>query len=220
MSSGPRPIRLLLADDHPLILAGIKSALYGRRHLFVAGEAHSGAEALSLAMKLKPDIAVLDISMPGRGGLAVAKALAGSLPSCRVVFLSMHDDREYIRRAVSAGARGYVQKDAGPAALVRAIEAVHSGRTFFSDAASQALVSEVVKAGGRMAEEPADVLTKREREVLVGVADGLTNKEIARALSIGVRTVETHRARMMQKLGIATVPAATKYALAHGLIEP
>lgn len=219
MNSASRTIRVLLADDHPLILAGIKSALYGRRHIFILGQAQSGAEALRLAMELKPDILVIDISMPGRGGLAVVKELVESLPSCRSIILSMHDDREYVRRAISAGAKGYVQKDSGPALLLRAIEAVHRGRTFFSDAASKALVSEVVKAGGRMADEPVDVLTKREREVLICVADGLTNKEIARALAMGIRTVETHRARMMRKLGLSTISAATKYALSQGLIK-
>ena len=213
------PIRVLLADDHPLIRAGIKSILGRHPNIRVVGEAAEGDEAVRLARALNPDIALVDINMPVLGGFGAAKALRKHLPSCRVIILSMHEDREYVRQAVAAGAKGYVQKDAAPDALRLAIETVHHGRTFFSDAAARALLSEVVTAGGSMTGGDAGVLTDREREVLIQVAGGDCNKEIAQKLGIGLRTIETHRARIIRKLGIHTAAGLTKFALTQGLIR-
>lgn len=215
----PRPIRVLLADDHPLVRLGIQAMLARRANIRVVAEAACGQEAVTLACTLKPDIALLDINMPGLSGLGAAKELRKRLPSCRVIILSMHEDREYARQAVAAGAKGYIQKDAAPEALRAAIEAVHAGRTVFSDAASRALLTDIVGAGGRMSDADADGLTAREREVLIAIAEGASNKEIAARLKIGVRTVETHRERVMRKLDIRTAAGLTKYALAHGLIK-
>lgn len=213
------PIRVMIADDHPLVRLGIQSMLARRTNIRVVAEAASGHEAVTLAEAFKPDIALLDINMPGLGGFAVAKELRKRLPACRVIILSMHEDREYARQAVAAGARGYIQKDTAPEVLRRAIEAVHSGRTFFSDEASRALLADLVEAGGRMSNADADGLTPREREVLILVAEGSSNKEIASKLKIGVRTVETHRERVMNKLDIRTAAGLTKYAIANGLIK-
>ncbi len=215
----PRPIRVLLADDHPLVRLGIQGMLARRTNIRVVAEAASGHEAVTLACALQPDIALLDINMPGLDGLGVAKELRKRLPACRVIILSMNEDREYARQAVAVGAKGYVQKDAAPEVLRLAIETVHSGRTFFSDEASRALLAAVVHAGGRMSEADADGLTPREREVLILIAEGSTNKGIAGKLKIGVRTVETHRERVMRKLDIRTAAGLTKYALARGLIK-
>ncbi len=215
----PRPIRVILADDHPLVRLGIQAMLANRANIRVVAEAASGHEAVKLACAVKPDIALLDINMPGLGGFGVAKELRKRLPSCRVIILSMHEDREYARQAVAAGAKGYIQKDSAPEVLRRAIETVHSGRTFFSDEASRALLADVVEAGGRMSEADADGLTQREREVLILIAEGSSNKEIAAKLQIGVRTVETHRERVMRKLDVRTAAGLTKYALSHGLIK-
>lgn len=212
-------IRVLLADDHPLVRAGIRASLERHARIRIVGEAPDGAEAVRLACALKPDIVLLDINMPGLGGFAAAKLLRKKLPSCRPIFLTMHEDSEYARQAVAAGAKGFVQKDASPEELRRAIEAVHRGRTYFSDAASRALLADVVGAGGSLRETEDDGLTARERTVLVQITEGVSNKTIAARLGIGVRTVETHRQRLMMKLDIRTPAGLTKYALAHGLIK-
>ena len=220
MTAGPlRPIRVLLADDHPLIRLGIQAMLARRTNIRVVAEAASGHEAVTLACSLKPDIALLDINMPGLGGLGAAKQLRKRLPSCRVIIVSMHEDRAYVRQAVAAGAKGYIQKDTAPEVLRRAVETVHAGRTFFSDEASRALLADVVGAGGQMSDADNDRLTPREREVLILIAEGASNKEAAMKLKIGLRTVETHRERVMRKLDIRTVAGLTKYALANGLIK-
>ena len=220
MSPAPfRPIRVLLADDHPLIRLGIQAMLARRANIRVIAEVATGDDAVRLACALKPDIALLDINMPGLGGLGAAKQLRQRLPSCRVIIISMHEDREYVRQAVAAGAKGYIQKDTAPEVLRDAIETVHYGRTFFTDGASRALLADVVGAGGRMSEVDVDGLTSREREVLILIAEGASNKEAAAKLKIGVRTVETHRERVIRKLGIRTTAGLTKYALANGLIK-
>lgn len=212
------PIRVLIADDHPLVREGIKVSLARHPHIRVVGEASDGEAAVSAAQKLRPDVVLLDLNMPRLDGLGAARRLRKLLPSCRAIVLTMHLDEEYARQAVAAGAKGFVQKDASPATLSKAIEAVHHGRTHFSDAASRALLGEVVAAGGKLS-EAQDALTAREREVLVLIAEGASNKEAAARLKIGIRTVETHRERLMRKLDIRTTAGLTKYALAHGLTK-
>ncbi|UPT75568.1 MAG: response regulator transcription factor [Elusimicrobiota bacterium] len=214
-----RPIRVLLADDHPLVRLGVQAQLARHPGIRVVAEAADGEQAVRLALALKPDIVLLDVDMPKLGGLDAARRIRKSVPACRVIILSMHEDSVYVRQAVAAGAKGYVQKDAPLDELSKAIETVFRGRSHFSDAASRALLDEVVVAGGRVKDDDAAGLTAREREVLVLVAEGLRSREIAARLKIGVRTVETHRQRLMRKLDVRTTAGLTRYALSAGLVK-
>ncbi|MGH7526749.1 MAG: response regulator [Gemmatimonadales bacterium] len=215
------PIRVLVADDHAIVRTGIRHVLEGEPGFTVVGEAATGAEALALAGELRPDVAVLDISMPGVSGLHVAAELRRCAPETRVLILSMHDNTEYVLESVRAGAHGYLLKDTAAVELRGAIRAVQGGESYFSPPIASRL-SAAVRGGmdeqerGRTVEQ----LTAREREVLAGIAQGRTNKEIALDLGISHRTVETHRESLMRKLGIRTIAGLTRLALDEGLIGP
>ena len=213
------PIRVLVADDHAMVREGIRSVLE-REGFLVVGEATTGTEVLPLAETHQPDVAVLDISMPGETGLQAAARLRHALPHIRVLILSMYDNTEYVLESVRAGAHGYLLKDGAAQELARAIRTVLGGEAYFSPVVA-ARLSEAVR--GDIAREQRnsnlDLLTGREREVLAGIARGLTNKEIAGELGISHRTVETHRESLMKKLGIRTVAGLTKFALETKLVE-
>ena len=211
-----RRIRLLLVDDHPIVRKGISSCLARHDHLVIVGEAADGLEAVTRAKELLPDIMLLDIDMPKMSGLAVAEVLRKELPQIKVLILSMHQRPEYLLRILESGARGYVLKEASSEDLVKAIETVNAGEAFFSPAIARLALNQFVQGDG---DEPNLVeLTNREREVLILVAEGLSNKEIANHLGVGVRTAETHRERIMRKLAIHSVAGLTRFALAKGLI--
>jgi len=210
-----KPVRLLLVDDHPVVRKGISFCLQGRGHLQIVGEAANGQEAVVKARELKPDVVLMDIDLPQLNGLAVTELLRKELPQIRVLILSIHTNPEYVLRILQSGARGYVLKDATPEELVRAIDAISSGETFFSPEAARAALNQYVRGG---VSGNAPQLTQREREVLIQIAEGLSNKEVASKLGVGVRTVETHRERIMKKLDIHSVAGLTKYALNKGLI--
>ena len=159
----------------------------------------------------------MDISMPGMNGLAVTEVLRKEAPDMKVLILSVHSNKEYIFRVIQAGAHGYVSKEAPPEELLRAIESVHEGEPHFSEDIARAALNEFVNTGGK--KEPFAQLTVREREVLVLIAEGQSNKEIADRLGIGVRTIETHRERIMRRLNIHSVAGLTKYAIANGLVS-
>lgn len=208
-------ITVILADDHPLVREGIRASLNARKHIRVVGEAADGEEAVRLITALRPAIALLDISMPLLTGIEVVKRVRKTIPSTRCIMLTMHADREYVQQVAAAGARGYVLKDSSPLDLVKAIDSVYAGGAFFSPTASAALLADVPGEP-----QPNFIrLTGRENDVLRLIAEGLSNKEVAHGLSIGVRTVETHRERLMHKLNIRTVAGLTKYALSKGLIH-
>lgn len=214
-----KPIRVLVADDHTIVRTGIRHVLEGEPGFDVVGEASNGSDALALAGELRPDVVVLDISMPGASGLQVAARLrTGSSPP-RVLILSMHDNPEYVLESVRAGAHGYLLKDTAATELRTAIRAVCRGDSYFSPPVARRLSAAV---RGELDAEPAglDQLTGREREVLEGIARGRTNKEIAAELGISFRTVETHRESLMKKLQIRTIAELTRFALGAGLIEP
>jgi DNA-binding NarL/FixJ family response regulator len=212
------PIRVLVADDHAIVRTGIRHVLEREPGFTVVGEAATGAEALELASSLRPDVVVLDISMPGDSGLRVAAELRLRYPETHVLILSMHDNTEYVLESLRAGAHGYLLKDTAATELRDAIRAVRRGESFFSPPIAGRL-SAVVRGGP--AEAPAGALgqlTPRERQVLIGVAKGHTNREIALQLGIGHRTVETHRESLMRKLGVRTVAGLTRLALEAGLV--
>ncbi len=203
-------IKILLADDHPLVLEGIRACLETYDHLDIVGTASNGAQALEMAAETAPDIVLLDINMPELNGLRAAEIFRRDFPEIRVIFLSMHDKREYIYTAMHNGARGFILKDVPSSEVVAAIGAVHSGGTYFSSG-----ISDVIMKTGLQADRGE--LTPRECEVLLKLASGGSNKEIALALDISVRTVETHRKHIKQKLGITSTAGLTRYAIDRGM---
>lgn len=214
----PGKIRLLLVDDHPIVLDGIKSHLCAQPEFEVVADASNGQDALRKAKLTLPDVILMDISMPHMNGLEAIGHLRRQVPNAKVLILTMHESKEYIAQVVRSGARGYLLKDSAPAELVGAIKAVHNGEVHFSPSVSKVLVQEMAD-GTRRADNGAEQqpLTDREREVLSLIAEGLLNKQIADRLGIGVRTIETHRERIMRKLDIHTVAGLTKYAIARGM---
>ena len=215
------PLKVLVVDDHSVVREGLRRVLEegSGGDLRVVAEAANGAEAVERAVREKPDVVLLDLTMPGPGGsgLAVVRTLRDRAPDARVLILSVHDDREYVLESVRAGAHGYLRKDSSPAEIRQAIHAVCAGDSFFSPPVARHLAAAVQDGSQRPAGSLA-ALTARERDVLVGVASGRTNRETAAALGIGVRTVETHRDSLMRKLGIHTVAELTRFALEHRLI--
>jgi DNA-binding NarL/FixJ family response regulator len=209
-------IKLLLVDDHPVVRKGINSCLARHEHLQIVGEAADGVEALKKARELMPDIVLMDIDMPQKDGLEVTELLRKELPKIKVLILSMHSNTEYVMRIIQSGASGYILKEAPTEELVRAIDIINTGEAFFSPEVARAALNKYVRGG---ADDPAAQLTNREREVLVQIAEGLSNKEIANKLGVGVRTVETHRERIMRKLNIHSVAGLTKFAISKGLIS-
>lgn len=208
--------RLLLADDHPVIRRGIAACLTSHPELEVVGEAHDGKETLRKARELSPDIILMDIDMPHTNGLAVTETLRKELPNIKVLILSMSNSSTFVPRILQSGARGYIAKDAPTEELVKAIETVQRGETFFGEEVAQIALKQLM--GGNEPGANSRELSPRERDVLIGIAKGLSNKEIATQLNIGTRTVETHRDNLMRKLDIHSVGGLTKYALANGLV--
>ena len=212
------PIRVLIADDHAIVRTGIRHVLEGEPGFAVVAEAGTAAEALELATALRPDVAVLDISMPDGSGLRLAADLRERSPETHVLILSMHDNTEYVLESLRAGAHGYLLKDTAATELRDAIRAVQRGESFFSPPVAGKL-SAVVRGDAPGAPPGAlGQLTGRERQVLIGVAQGHTNREIATQLGISHRTVETHRESLMRKLGVRTVAGLTRLALEAGLV--
>jgi DNA-binding NarL/FixJ family response regulator len=213
------PIRVLVCDDHAVVREGIRHVLEDEPDFVVVAEAANAQQALALAVEHRPDVIVLDVSMPGESGLRAAPKLREAAPESRILIMSMHDNAEYVREGVRAGASGYLLKDSASAELRLAVRAVHAGGSYFSTPAAQGLTGANDDRDDREGADgapPIDVLTARERDVLAGIARGLTNKEIAAELGISHRTVETHRESLMRKLGIRTVAGLTRYVLDVG----
>jgi two-component system nitrate/nitrite response regulator NarL len=209
-------IRILLVDDHPVVRRGITACLARYPGFLVVGEASNGQEALRKARELSPDVVLMDIDMPQMSGLAVTEVLHKELPQTKVLVLSTGRCLELVPRIIESGARGFVAKEGNPDDLARAVETVHSGELFFSADVAKVAVDQLVHRNGN-AHDPAAPMTGRERQVLTGIADGLSNKEIGNRLGIGLRTVETHREHVMRKLNIHSVAGLTKYAVVQGL---
>jgi DNA-binding NarL/FixJ family response regulator len=215
--SSAAPIRVVLADDHALVRAGMRSLLGGMAQVEVVGEAASGEEALVLAERERPDVVLMDIAMKGITGLEAAARMRDQHPGVRVIILSMHAGEEYVLQALRAGAIGYLLKDAATGELELALRSVMRGESWFSPAVSRQVVEGYVQRVG--GEPVADALTARQREVLKLVAGGKSTKEIAFDLNLSVKTVETHRAQIMERLGIRDVAGLVRYALKTGLVS-
>jgi two-component system, NarL family, response regulator NreC len=208
-------IRILLADDHALVRQGFRMILEAQPDMEIVGQAGDGREAVELAGKLHPDVAVVDVAMPELNGIEATRRIGHVSPRTRVLALSMHKDSMYVREILRAGARGYLLKDSGDADLVAAVRAIAKGDGYISPSVSDAVLSDY----RRHVSDPLDLLTSREREVLQMIAEGKTNKEIAASLNLSVYTVEAHRGRVMEKLNLHSTGELVRFALRNGLID-
>lgn len=215
-----RKIRIVLADDHKLMRSGVRVLLERQQDFTVVGEASDGREAVALVNSQKPDVLVMDIGMPNLNGIEAAAQITQSHPEISIVMLSMHSDESYVLRALNAGAKGYLLKDSAETDLIRAVHSVADGKSFFSPAVSKVLLDDYVRKLKRSGtDDPYDLLTPREREVLQLVAEGKSNKEVAQLLNLSVYTVETHRSNIMEKLHLHGVPELILYAVRKGVIS-
>jgi two-component system, NarL family, response regulator NreC len=215
-----RKIRIVLVDDHKLMRSGLRVLLEQQPDLTVVGESSDGREAVALVASQRPDVLVMDVGMPSLNGIEAAVQITQSNPEAAIVMLSMHSDESYVLRALKAGAKGYLLKDSAEADLIRAVRAVAEGKSFFSPAVSKVLLDDYVRKLKRSGtEDPYDLLTPREREVLQLVAEGKSNKEVAQLLNLSVYTVETHRSNIMEKLNLHGVPELILYAVRKGIIS-
>lgn len=213
-------IRILVADDHVVVCKGLRSLLEAEPDFLVVGEVHDGLEILPLVAQLRPDILLLDIMMPGLNGLEVTRQIRQRQPNTRVVILSMHSSEAYVLEALRNGASGYLLKQSSEEDLVTGLRLVMQGQRYLSPPLSErALEAYFEKASRGTIHDPYDDLTEREREVLHLAAEGLSTVEIGGRLSISPRTVETHRANLMDKLGLHTQTELVRYALRRGIIE-
>lgn len=212
------PVRILLADDHGVMRSGLRYLLKAQPGFLVVGEAASGLEAVDRTRSLKPDLVVLDLSMPGMGGLDALKRIRDEVPWVRVLVLTMHDDPEYVRQALASGAAGYVLKAAADSELITAIRTVAAGETYVYPTLAARLVARGQEASHTEG-DTSGVLTPRETQVLQLLALGYTNQEIAQELHVGVRTVETFRKRVLEKLGLHTRAELVRYVLDHNLMQ-
>ncbi len=211
-------LRVLLVDDHKLVRAGMRSLLREIEGVEVVAEASDGAEALLLAERERPDVVLMDIAMKGMNGLEAAARLRERLPATKIVILSMHTSEEYVLLALRAGAAAYLIKDSATSELELALQSVMRGETYLSPAISRQVVEGYVQRVGEGG--AADPLTPRQREVLKRIAEGRSTKEIAYELNLSVKTVETHRAQIMERLGIRDVAGLVRYAMRAGLVPP
>jgi DNA-binding NarL/FixJ family response regulator len=212
-------LSLYLADDHRLFRAGLRLMLERMRDIRIAGEADNGLDALEGIRATRPDLVLLDISMPGLNGIEVTRRVKEQLPDVRIIILSMHSDRHFVLESLRAGADGYLLKDAGYEELVRVVREVHQGRRAVSAGIAGVLVDEVLNPGGNGESGPWRQLTARERQVLQRLAEGTGTREIAESLNLSVKTVETHRKQLMDKLDLHSVAELTKYAIREGLTQ-
>lgn len=208
-------VRILLADDHAIVRDGLRMLLEAQDGFEVVGTAVDGRDAVQQARQLRPDIVVMDIAMPSLNGIEAARAICEALPGTRVLILSMQSSPEHVFRALQSGARGYLLKDSAGAELVAAIRAVHAGRRYLGEAINETVVSDYLNQS--RAASPLDSLSPRERTLLQLIAEGRTNAEAARLMCLSVKTVETYRSRLMQKLGIGDLATLVKFAIEHGL---
>jgi DNA-binding NarL/FixJ family response regulator len=211
-------LKVLLVDNHTLVRAGIRALLEQIPNVVVIGEAGDGREALKLVEAQRPDLVLMDITMPVMNGLEATARIVKEFPGTRIVMLSVHTDEEYVLQALRAGAAGYLLKDAGRVELEIAVAAVARGETYLSPAVSRHVVGDYVRRTGSGKEGRLETLTPRQREILQLVAEGKSTKEIASILDVSVKTVETHRAQLMERLDIHDVAGLVRYAIRTGVV--
>ena len=212
-------LRVLLCDDHTLVRAGIRALVLEMPEATIVAEADNGREAVALARTHRPDLVVMDISMKELNGIEATAQIRAEVPQARVLILSMHTTEDFVRRALKAGASGYLVKDSAPLELKMAMEAIARGETYLSSRVSKTLLSGLVDGRPPESESSLDSLTPRQREILQLIAEGKSTKEIAFTLNVSVKTVETHRAALMERLGIHDVAGLVLYAVRHRLIS-
>ena len=212
-------IRVLIADDHGIVRAGIRSLLEGQPDIEVTGEASSGREAIEQAIRLQPDVVLMDIAMGDLSGLEATQEIRERDPTINVLALTMHDREEYFFAMLKAGALGYVLKESEPDELLAAIRAVHTGEAFLSPSVTKAVLEDYLTQRPDQAQSRYDRLTLREKEVFRLAVEGKTTREMSDILHLSVKTLEKHRANMMRKLGLQNLSELIKYAIRHGLIE-
>ena len=211
-------IKVLLADDHSIVRAGLRRIVEESGEMHVVAEAADGREALQLVKETAPDVAVIDISMPGLDGLEVIAQLQAQHPKLPILVLTMHEEGQYVVRAIQAGAMGYLTKQSAPEQLVKAIRKIYKGQRYITDEAAESLALRVAK--GSDGKSPLDSLSMRELQVLRRLAMGHTNREIASAYHISIKTVDTYRARLLKKLGLRNNAELSRFAIQNRLIEP
>jgi DNA-binding NarL/FixJ family response regulator len=215
-----KEIRILLADDHNVMRAGLKLLLEKHAGFKVVGEAADGHQAVENALATKPDVVVLDIAMPKLSGVEAAQRINSQLPQTAIIILSMHSDEGYVLRALKSGARGYLLKDSAESDLVEAIKVLSEGKAFFSPEISKVLAEDYVReVKARHAEDSYDLLTPREKEILQLLVEGRSNKDIATLLNLSLYTIETHRKNLQTKLNLHSFPELILYAVRKGLIS-
>jgi len=208
-------IRVLVADDHTLVADGLRSLIAAQPDMEAVGQAADGREALRRALELRPDVVVMDLTMPEMNGIEAARAIRAKLEATRVVMVSMHSSPEHVQRALEAGAVGYLVKRSASRELIAAIRAVHAGRRYFGENIAESVIERYV--GKEATRDPLSALSARERQVLQLLAESRSVAEIARSLSLSPKTVETYRARLFDKLGIRDLPALVRFAIQHGV---
>jgi len=212
-------IKVLLVDDHPFVLEGVKSCLKDQKRIAIVGEATSGREAIQKTKQLKPDVVVMDVSMPVMDGLEATARLRQANPNVRVLILTMHDDRDILGQIVHSGARGYVRKNAAPTELIHAIETLHRGEVFFTADAAQALIADYAQNRNRSLDGRSQTISDRERQVLSLIVEGLSNKEIAARLHISIWTAQKQRENIMDKVGFYKATELVKVAITRRLVN-
>jgi len=210
------PIRVLLVDDHQLVRAGVRAWISIPGKIKVVGEASSGEEAFKRSMECRPNVILMDVSLPDASGSQVTRKILHHLPKTKIIALTVHETLEWVQSMIDAGASGYVVKDVSPSELVEAIETVSAGNKYFCAGVSRNVVLHYFD-WNKNARKAA--LTERERQVLAMIAEGLTNRQIAAKLSLSIRTVETHREHIMEKTGIHTIAGLTQFAIAQGILD-
>jgi DNA-binding NarL/FixJ family response regulator len=212
------PVRVLLVEDHVIVRLGIRALLDASEEIAVLGETSNGREAVELCRSLKPDVVLMDVAMPELNGIDATRQIAAEFPEIRILMLSMHGEQQYLYESLRAGARGYVPKAAAFTELLAAIREVMAGRRYVSPSLADAVIEDYVRrAQGNSLPQEGDQLSAREREVIQLIAEGHSSAEVASALFISVRTVDTHRHNIMQKLKIRSVAGLTKFAIRNGL---
>jgi two-component system response regulator NreC len=218
-----KTIKILIVDDHALIRTGIATLLQAYNDFQIVGEAQDGEEAVNMTRTLQPDVAIIDLSMPKMNGIQATKIIREKFPQTRVLILTMHENDEYIYQIFNSGAGGYVLKNSSREELCHAVRAVAQGEKFFSSRVSEIMLESFMRRGASRQHDVTSedtTLTKREREILTLVAEGMTNQDIADKLFISPRTVDTHRSNIMQKLDLHDAASLVRYAIAHGLSQP